>query len=205
LSCLVLSCLVLSCLVLSCLVLSCLVLSCLVLSCLVLLMSVTLHTSLGDLKCELFVDLVPRSSKNFLALCAQHRYDETIFHRNMKGFCIQGGDISLNDATIIKGGSTYTGGLLEDEIRQEVQHSHRGIIAMANRGSNTAASQFYICYAACAHLNGINTIIGQVIDGWETLDKMEAAAVDKKNRPIEAIRILAVTIHANPIAEQEYK
>ena len=55
-------------------------------------MSVTLHTSFGDLKVEVYCELVPKTAENFLALCASGRYDQTEFHRNMKGFMIQGGD-----------------------------------------------------------------------------------------------------------------
>ena len=51
-------------------------------------MSVTLHTTLGDLKFEVFCDTAPRTAFNFLALCASGYYDGTIFHRNMKGFMV---------------------------------------------------------------------------------------------------------------------
>ena len=54
-------------------------------------MSVTLHTTLGDLKLEIFCDTAPRTSFNFLALAASGAYDGTIFHRNIKQFMIQGG------------------------------------------------------------------------------------------------------------------
>ena len=55
-------------------------------------MSVTLHTSLGDIKFELFCDGAPKTCKNFLALAASNYYDNSSFHRNMKKFMIQGGD-----------------------------------------------------------------------------------------------------------------
>lgn len=51
-------------------------------------MSVTLHTSHGDIKLELFCELTPKTCKNFLALCAKKFYDNTIFHRNIPGFII---------------------------------------------------------------------------------------------------------------------
>ena len=51
-------------------------------------MSVTLHTSLGDIKMELFCELTPITCKNFLALCAKGYYNDTIFHRNIKNFII---------------------------------------------------------------------------------------------------------------------
>ena len=55
-------------------------------------MAVTLHTSLGDLKVEVFCDTAPRTAFNFLALCASGYYNGTTFHRNMRGFMVQGGD-----------------------------------------------------------------------------------------------------------------
>jgi len=55
-------------------------------------MSVTLHTNLGDLKIEVHCELVPTAAENFMALCASGYYNNTVFHRNIKGFMIQGGD-----------------------------------------------------------------------------------------------------------------
>ena len=51
-------------------------------------MSVTMHTSHGDIKIELFCELCPKTCKNFLALCGKKYYENTIFHRNIKGFII---------------------------------------------------------------------------------------------------------------------
>lgn len=51
-------------------------------------MSVTLHTSLGDIKLEIFCDTAPRTAFNFLALCANGSYDGTLFHRNIRGFMV---------------------------------------------------------------------------------------------------------------------
>ena len=55
-------------------------------------MAVTLHTNYGDMKLEIFCDSVPKASENFIALCASSYYNGTIFHRNIKGFMVQGGD-----------------------------------------------------------------------------------------------------------------
>lgn len=49
---------------------------------------VTLHTHLGDIKCEVICDQVPRTTDNFLALCASCYYDVTVFHRNIKCFMV---------------------------------------------------------------------------------------------------------------------
>eukprot|EP00193_Tetraselmis_chui_P010551 CAMPEP_0177775668 /NCGR_PEP_ID=MMETSP0491_2-20121128/14250_1 /TAXON_ID=63592 /ORGANISM="Tetraselmis chuii, Strain PLY429" /LENGTH=148 /DNA_ID=CAMNT_0019294303 /DNA_START=270 /DNA_END=716 /DNA_ORIENTATION=+ len=135
-------------------------------------MAVTLHTNLGDLKLELHCDSVPRASENFLALAASGYYDGTIFHRNIKGFMVQGGDPTGTG----KGGKCIFGtptGKFPDEIVDSLRHGKRGIVSMANSGPNTNGSQFFITYSKHQHLNGKYTIFGHVIDGQSTLDKME--------------------------------
>lgn len=75
---------------------------------------------------------------------------------------------------------------------------------MANQGSpNTNGSQFFITYSRQPHLNGVYTVFGRLIDGLDTLDKIEKTPVGKKYRPVTDIIINEVVIHANPIAEQE--
>ena len=97
-------------------------------------MSLTLHTSHGDIKLELFCELCPQACKNFLALCAKGYYNDTIFHRNIKNFIIQGGDPTGTG----KGGeSIYNGEPFRDEIHQDIKHDKRGILAMANSGPHT--------------------------------------------------------------------
>ncbi|GKD13137.1 peptidyl-prolyl cis-trans isomerase CYP18-1 [Tanacetum coccineum] len=132
-------------------------------------MSVTLHTNLGDIKCEIACDEVPKASENFLALCASGYYDGTIFHRNIKGFMIQGGDPTGTG----KGGTSIWGKKFDNEIRESLKHNARGMLSMANSGANSNGSQFFITYAKQPHLNGAYTIFGKVIHGFEVLDLME--------------------------------
>ena len=63
--------------------------------------------------------------------------------------------------------------------------------------------EFFICYAPSPHLNAVNTVFARVIDGFDVLDAMERAPVDAKHRPTAPIVLQRVTIHANPIAEEE--
>ncbi|EIW72300.1 hypothetical protein TREMEDRAFT_66807 [Tremella mesenterica DSM 1558] len=162
-------------------------------------MSVTLHTTHGDLKIEVFCEAVPRTSENFLALCASGVYDNTIFHRNIKGFMIQGGDPTGTG----KGGQSIWGKPFPDEIRQTLRFNTRGVVAMANAGPDTNKAQFFITYAKQPSLDGKYSILGRVIDGADsTLDLMEKVPVKEKNRPVSEIKLLNVTIHANPIADQ---
>lgn len=74
---------------------------------------------------------------------------------------------------------------------------------MANSGANTNASQFFITYSKQNHLNNLYTVIGKVIDGFDTLDLMEREPVDNNDKPLNKIEIHSVTIHANPIADTE--
>ncbi|KZO90673.1 cyclophilin-type peptidyl-prolyl cis-trans isomerase [Calocera viscosa TUFC12733] len=159
-------------------------------------MSVTLDTSLGEIKIEVFCEAVPRAAENFLALCASGAYNGTLFHRNIKGFMIQGGDPTGTE----KGGQSIWGKPFADEIRSTLKFNNRGIVAMANSGPDTNKAQFFITYAKQSHLDNKYTIFGRVIDGLDTLDVMERVPVNPKNRPLKEIVLNKVTIHANPIA-----
>ncbi|ODO00596.1 peptidyl-prolyl cis-trans isomerase-like 3 [Cryptococcus wingfieldii CBS 7118] len=161
-------------------------------------MSVTLHTNLGDIKIEVFCESVPRTAENFLALCASGSYDNTLFHRNIKSFMVQGGDPTGTG----KGGMSIWGRPFSDEIRQTLRFNARGVVAMANAGPDTNKSQFFITYAKQSSLDGKYSIFGKVIDGLEVLDTMERTPVNPKNRPLQEIRLERVTVHANPIADQ---
>jgi peptidyl-prolyl cis-trans isomerase-like 3 len=178
-------------------------------------MSVTLHTTLGDIKIEVFCESVPKTAevksnvlvkqtranislKNFLALCASGYYDGSLFHRLIPQFMIQTGAPPSQP----KGGQSIWEEPFEDEIRPALRHNARGIVSMANKGPATNGSQFFICFDKAPHLDGKNTVFGHVLgdDSLATLKKMEGAEVDKKNRPKEEIKIEKITIHANPLA-----
>lgn len=160
-------------------------------------MSVTLHTDLGDIKIELKYEDCPKTVENFLALCASDYYNDCIFHRNIKGFIVQTGDPSGTG----KGGQSIWGKKFEDEFKEHLTHNKRGIVSMANNGSNTNASQFFISYGAQPALDLKYTIFGCVIDGLQVLDDLEKLPVDPKTyRPVIEKKINRVTIHANPCA-----
>ena len=179
-------------------------------------MSVTLHTTLGDVKIEVFCESVPKAAEvclfpsppvlqpaltggqNFLALCASGAYDDSPFHRLIPKFMVQTGA----PADKPKGGQSIWGAPFDDEIRPALKHTARGTVSMANKGPGTNGSQFFITFDKAPHLDGLNTVFGKVIgdDGFATLAKMEGVPVDGKNRPKEPFRIRSVTVHANPLA-----
>lgn len=162
-------------------------------------MAVTLHTTLGDIKLELFCETCPKTANNFLALCASNRYDDSPFHRSIPGFMIQGGSPASGST---KDSVSIYGTAFEDEIKTSLRHHARGTVSMANKGPATNGSQFFITFAAAPHLDGKNTNFGRVLEGWDTLDSMEGVEVDKKYKPQQPITIQTVTIHANPLADQ---
>ncbi|KAF9450072.1 cyclophilin-like protein [Macrolepiota fuliginosa MF-IS2] len=165
-------------------------------------MSVTLHTTHGDLKIEVFCEAVPKAAENFLALCASDYYNDCIFHRNIKSFMVQTGDPSGSG----KGGQSIWGAPFPDEVRSTLKFNARGVVAMANSGPDTNKSQFFITYSKQSHLDGKYTIFGKVIDGLDsTLDAMERVPVNNKNRPLSEIKLTHVTIHANPIADAQLR
>eukprot|EP00238_Polyblepharides_amylifera_P003551 CAMPEP_0196578550 /NCGR_PEP_ID=MMETSP1081-20130531/7430_1 /TAXON_ID=36882 /ORGANISM="Pyramimonas amylifera, Strain CCMP720" /LENGTH=146 /DNA_ID=CAMNT_0041897811 /DNA_START=222 /DNA_END=662 /DNA_ORIENTATION=+ len=145
---------------------------------------------------EIFCDDCPKASKNFLALCASNYYNGTIFHRNIKGFMIQGGDPTGTG----KGGKSIWGSKFNDELRESLKHDKRGMLSMANSGPNTNGSQFFLSYAKQKHLDGKFTIFGRVIGGLEVLDMMEKTPTGADDKPLAEIRINRVSIHANPLA-----
>lgn len=164
-------------------------------------MSVTLHTTKGDIKLEVFCEAVPKTAENFLALCASAFYNSSPFHRLIPSFMVQTG-APASDPKSKTSTSIYDtpNQLFEDEIRPALRHNARGIVSMANKGANSNGSQFFITFAPAPHLDGKNTVFGKVLEGWEVLDDMESVQVDKKSRPLEKMEIKSVTIHANPLA-----
>jgi peptidyl-prolyl cis-trans isomerase B (cyclophilin B) len=134
-----------------------------------------MNTSHGTISFELFDEDAPETVANFRKLAGDGFYDGVIFHRVIPDFMIQGGD---PDGTGM-GGPGYT---FKDEF-----NSHkvvRGALAMANAGPNTNGSQFFIVTTAAAPwLDGKHTVFGQVTDGMDTVDAIEAVPTGAGDRP----------------------
>lgn len=117
----------------------------------------TLHTDVGDIKIELFCEDCPKTCENFLALCASDYYNGSLFHRNIKGFIVQTGDPTGTG----KGGNSIWERKFDDEFKDNLKHTDRGMVSMANSGPNTNASQFFFTYAAQPHLDLKYTVFGK--------------------------------------------
>eukprot|EP00914_Ancora_sagittata_P015136 GHVO01029691.1.p1 GENE.GHVO01029691.1~~GHVO01029691.1.p1 ORF type:complete len:185 (-),score=33.65 GHVO01029691.1:116-670(-) len=163
-------------------------------------MSVAIHTTIGSIKIELYCNECPKACKNFLALAASGYYDNTKFFKNVKGFAVQAGDPTGTG----KGGQSVYGQYFDDEYCTALKHDRKGVLSMSNQGvPNSNGSRFFITYARQPHLNGQYTVFARVIDGFDTLEKLEREPVDHKNRPLRLIVITGITIHANPFAEND--
>ncbi|CAK7206744.1 cyclophilin peptidyl-prolyl cis-trans isomerase Cyp8 [Sporothrix eucalyptigena] len=158
-----------------------------------------LETNLGNLNIELHTDTAPKAVWNFVRLAQKGYYRDVAFHRNIRNFMIQGGDPTGTG----RGGSSIWGKNFADEFEGPLTHSGRGVVSMANKGKDTNSSQFFITYRATKHLDRKHTIFGQVVDGMEVLDRMEAAPVDKSkgDRPIDDIIIHDIVVYLDPFEE----
>ena len=143
---------------------------------------VLLETNMGDITIELYDDM-PITTENFKNLVQQGVYDDTIFHRVISGFMIQGGDptgTGYGDPSIPTIPDEFT-----DHNRNE-----RGTIAMANAGPNTGSSQFFINLVDNSHLDSAHPVFGKVIQGMDVVDNIAGVETDENDRPIEEVRII---------------
>ncbi|EGD76699.1 Ppil2 protein [Salpingoeca rosetta] len=159
---------------------------------------VRLRTTFGDINIELHCDIVPKTCDNFLRHVRSGYYNNTIFHRNIRNFMIQGGDPT---GTGQGGESAFGGKPFKDEFAPNLKHKGRGVVSMANKGPNTNGSQFFITYRSCPHLDRKHSVFGQVVGGFDVLLAMERAKVDDDNRPTEEIKIFDVKVFKDPFQD----
>ncbi len=159
-------------------------------------------TSLGQIVTELFEAKAALTVNNFVALATgtkaannaagvpvrRHYYDGLTFHRVIKGFMIQTGDVRAT-------GSSVCGvARLKDEIDPALKFDTVGRLAMANTGTpNSAACQIFITVGKPAYLNGSYTIFGQVVAGQDIATKISEVAVSSE-KPVTPVIVKKITI-----------
>ncbi len=146
----------------------------------------TLQTNAGPITVEFFDEDAPKTVENFRKLAADGFYDGLIFHRVIPDFMVQGG-CPQGTGT---GGPGYT---FEDEFNDH--KVVRGALAMANAGPNTNGSQFFIVTTGAAPwLDGKHTVFGEIVDGMDVVDKIEASETDARDKPLEEKKIEKVEL-----------
>jgi len=133
-----------------------------------------------------FVGLAEGKIENSAKKKGQPFYDGTIFHRVIKDFMIQGGDP--------QGTGMGDPGYKFDDEKNDLKHSGKGILSMANSGPNTNGSQFFITEVATPWLDGKHTVFGKVIKGEETIDEISNVEKDPRDKPNTDIILESVKV-----------
>ncbi|MEA3523630.1 MAG: peptidylprolyl isomerase [Campylobacterota bacterium] len=154
---------------------------------------VVFETTQGSITFELYDDIAPLAVENFTTHIKNGYYNGLVFHRIIKNFMIQGGDPEGSG----RGGKSIWGKPFKDEFKPGLTFDKAGILAMANAGPHTNGSQFFITTAPTSWLNGRHTIFGKVINGMDTVSKLNNVATMGRNggdRPLETQKIIKATL-----------
>ncbi|MGI0491881.1 peptidylprolyl isomerase [Alkalinema pantanalense CENA528] len=141
-----------------------------------------METDKGTINLELFDADAPNTVKNFVELSEKGFYDGLAFHRVIPNFMIQGGCPNTRPGERGMPGTGGPGYKIKCEINKNLHKA--GTLSMAHAGKDTGGSQFFICHAPQAHLDGVHTVFGQTND------------MDVVNAIRQGDRIVKVTIEA---------
>ncbi len=177
---------------------------------------VEMETSFGTIKIKLFPEYAPKAVENFITHSKEGYYDGVTFHRAINDFMIQGGDPEGTGM----GGESIFGQPFEDEFSDKL-FNLRGALSMANSGTNTNGSQFFIVQnsnlapdlkeqmvqagyptemieayekGGTPWLDFKHTVFGQVIEGMDIVDKIAGVEVGERDKPIEDVVIKHVKV-----------
>ena len=148
----------------------------------------------GRVIMQLFDEDAPKTCRNFRHLCGKNilnnssrpSYVGVPFHRVIKDFMIQGGDITYGNGT---GGMSIYGEFFEDE-NVEIKHNQPGLLSMANAGPNTNNSQFFILTKEAPWLDGKHVVFGIVLHGMDVIKKIESLETNSQDEPVQKVSIL---------------
>ena len=166
---------------------------------------VILQTTAGDIALELFGKQAPLATRNFLQHCLDGYYNNTIVHRLVPGFIIQGGDPTGTGSGGIS--ALNDGEAFEDEFHSRLKFNRRGLLGMANEGKDSNGSQFFITLGPTPELQGKHTMFGR-IEGETIYNLMKMAEVEMteeegSERPMYPTKVTGSEILVNPFVGME--
>jgi cyclophilin family peptidyl-prolyl cis-trans isomerase len=152
------------------------------------------NTNKGAITIELFSDLSPNTASKIIKYTKEGVYDNTLFHRVIKDFMIQGGDPNTKDPSkVALYGTGDAGEKFDDEINDEPLV--KGSFAMANSGPDTNGSQFFIVTTeSTPWLDGAHTNAGKVIGGLDIAETISTVQTDPQDRPVEDVKIISAKV-----------
>lgn len=143
--------------------------------------------NIGVIHVELYRDIAPKTVDNFIELINKNYYENSSFHRIIRGFMIQGGIGKTTENPIV--GEFSSNGYTND-----LKHT-RGVISMARTMVlNSASTQFFIMHLDSPHLDGSYAAFGKVISGMEVVDEIASVKTDRNDEPLEKVIINNITI-----------
>ncbi|KAH9854960.1 cyclophilin-like protein [Lenzites betulinus] len=178
-------------------------------------MSVLFETSLGDIVIDLETELCPKTCENFLKLCKVYYYNLNAFFNVSKDFLAQVGDPTATGtggesiwSLIASQGGSNAPRYFTPEFLPRLKHRQRGTVSMAvapavaEEHKGGCGSQFFITLGDnIEYLDGKHAVFGHVVEGFETLDKLNDMFVDQDGRPLKDVRIRHVEILEDPFED----
>lgn len=162
-----------------------------------------MKTNKGDIEIELFEDMMPITTGNFIKLAQEKFYDGIKFHRVIDGFMIQAGDPNTKGNDVASYGSGGPGYTVQDEfVTNPILSNTRGTISMANTGQpNSGGSQFFINTVDNLGLDfdkepaaSKHPVFGRVVNGMDVVDAIGKTEVGARDLPVEPVIIQTVEI-----------
>ncbi|MEK6672248.1 MAG: peptidylprolyl isomerase [Nitrospirota bacterium] len=147
-----------------------------------------IESKFGNIEIRFFPDVAPNHVNNFIELAKKGFYDNTIFHRVIPGFMIQGGDPNSKEADKSRHGTGGPGYTVKAEFNSKPHK--RGALSMARAAQpDSAGSQFFICVADSNFLDRQYTLFGEVVSGIEVAVKIVSQPRDGRDNPNERIEM----------------
>lgn len=162
---------------------------------------VTIETTKGTIRAELYPEIAPNTVNNFISLVQKGFYDGTIFHRVIPGFMIQGGD---PEGTGMGGpGYGIKGEFSGNGVKNDLKHT-AGVLSMArSQRPNSAGSQFFIMVDDAPYLDGQYAAFGKVTEGMDVAQAIVSSPRDRSDRPQEDQIMEKVTVETFGVAYEE--